>query len=118
VALGSSVDLSQQLVFCPEAAPHSQPPRIAGTTQIEPRAGTLKLLYEDIIATIKQEGKEIMTFGFSPFFNLQTKPFEGPLWSELSLRFLFNFGNNLYQFKNLAFSKARCVWLGRFVGAN
>ncbi|KAI8475872.1 MAG: hypothetical protein J3K34DRAFT_517039 [Monoraphidium minutum] len=69
--------------------------------------GTLKLLYEEIMAVTKKEGKEMMTFGFSPFFNIQKEPFCGPVWAEMSTRFMFHFGNNLYQFKNLAFSKAR-----------
>ena len=69
--------------------------------------GALKLLYEELFATAKAEGKDLVTFGFSPFFNLQTEPFRGPLWSEVALRFLFEYGNNLYDFKNLAFSKAR-----------
>ena len=74
-----------------------------------PSPGCLKLLYEEVMAVSKREGKEVMTFGFSPFFNLQQKPYCGPLWVELAMWFMFNFGNNLYQFKNLAFSKARRV---------
>lgn len=69
--------------------------------------GTLKLLYEEIMAISKMEGKEMLTFGFSPFFNVQLRPFRGATWVEIASRFLFEFGNNLYQFKNLAFSKAR-----------
>ncbi|GBF97099.1 hypothetical protein Rsub_10110 [Raphidocelis subcapitata] len=69
--------------------------------------GTLKLLYETVFAAAKADGKEMVTFGFSPFFNLQMKPFCTPMWCELGGRWLFNHGNNLYQFKNLAFSKAR-----------
>ncbi len=95
---------------------HALPSNSICIPQSLKHSGTLKLLYEDIISTIKDEGKEILTFGFSPFFNLQTRPFKGPIWSELALRFLFHFGNNLYQFKNLAFSKARCGLVGG--GAN
>jgi hypothetical protein len=51
----------------------------------------------------------VLTFGFSPFFNLQRSPFHGSLFAHLGLTFLFHHGNNLYQFQNLAFSKARCV---------
>jgi lysylphosphatidylglycerol synthetase-like protein (DUF2156 family) len=75
--------------------------------------GTLKLLYEEVFAVAKREGREMVSFGFSPFFNLQKEPFCGPFWAEGVTRFLFNFGNNLYQFKNLAFSKARCAGGGR-----
>jgi hypothetical protein len=92
-----------------ERAPcHPHPPPNTGIP-----TGTLKLLYEEIFALAKAEGKETVTFGFSPFFNLQTTPFFGAYWVELASRFLFTFGNNLYQFKNLAFSKARwvSVWL-------
>ncbi|GBF91003.1 hypothetical protein Rsub_03858 [Raphidocelis subcapitata] len=69
--------------------------------------GTLKLLYDEVMSAAKREGKEVLTFGFSPFFNLQLTPFMGALWVEAAGRFLFEFGNTLYQFKNLAFSKAR-----------
>ncbi|KAI8473265.1 MAG: hypothetical protein J3K34DRAFT_519108 [Monoraphidium minutum] len=69
--------------------------------------GVLKLLYDDIMAATKAEGKEVLTFGFSPFFNIQKQPFCGPWWMELSMRFMFHFANNLYGFKMLAFSKAR-----------
>jgi hypothetical protein len=51
----------------------------------------------------------VLTFGFSPFFNLQRLPFHGSMLAHVALTFLFDHGNNLYQFQNLAFSKARCV---------
>jgi lysylphosphatidylglycerol synthetase-like protein (DUF2156 family) len=61
---------------------------------------------------MKREGKEVLTFGFSPFFNVQKTPFCGAWWAELSMRFCFHFANSLYGFKNLAFSKARCAGAG------
>jgi lysylphosphatidylglycerol synthetase-like protein (DUF2156 family) len=72
----------------------------------------LKLMYDDIMSVMKREGKEVLTFGFSPFFNVQKTPFCGAWWAELSMRFCFHFANSLYGFKNLAFSKARCAGAG------
>jgi hypothetical protein len=173
----------ERLVAAPPLRPRDPSPlmpnrRTPPARLISP-PGTLKLLYEEIFALAKAEGREMVSFGFSPFFNLQvrrraqsgpavrraprcyrcpaplraparrrrrrprspsipqppatrqpaprppttltprprprppdcrpaqTKPFCGPFWAEHITRFLFNFGNNLYQFKNLAFSKAR-----------
>jgi lysylphosphatidylglycerol synthetase-like protein (DUF2156 family) len=67
----------------------------------------LKLMYNDIMAVMKREGKEVLTFGFSPFFNVQKTPFCGPWWMELSVRYFYEHCTPLYEFKNLAFSKAR-----------
>jgi len=36
-----------------------------------PPSGTLKLLCEDIISTLRREGKKELTFGFAPLFNLR-----------------------------------------------
>ena len=61
------------------------------------------------MAVSKAEGKEVLTFGCSPFFHLQLQPVRGALWVEACSLLLFMFGNNLYLFKNLALSKARCA---------
>jgi hypothetical protein len=74
-------------------------------------SGTLKLLYETIISKLRQEGRQELAFGFAPFFNVQDKPFKGRFitWIRWTNLFFYHCCNNLYAFKNLAFSKIRSV---------
>jgi hypothetical protein len=75
-----------------------------------PTTGTLKLLTEDIISKLRQEGRQELTFGFAPLFNMN----DGNGWRYLHwLRwtslYLYHCANNVYAFKNLAYSKIRWV---------
>lgn len=70
--------------------------------------GAIKLLVEEALGVFKKEGKESLNFGISPFWNIQDdSKLPGAWWTHWGQRFLFHFGNNLYAFKNLAFSKMR-----------
>jgi lysylphosphatidylglycerol synthetase-like protein (DUF2156 family) len=80
--------------------------------------GTLKLLLEDIISKLRQEGRRELTFGFAPLFNIQDgRVFKKYIhWCTLTALYLYHCANNVYAFKNLAHSKSRCVctlWTGR-----
>jgi hypothetical protein len=70
--------------------------------------GTLKLLYEDIISTLRAEGRRELAFGFAPFFNVCDNVFPRIAhWIRWTNLYLYHCGNNLYAFQNLAFSKIR-----------
>lgn len=72
-------------------------------------AGTLKLLIEDIISNLRREGKDELTFGFAPLFNIQDGKVFKPYihWVSLTALYLYHCANNVYAFKNLAYSKSR-----------
>jgi lysylphosphatidylglycerol synthetase-like protein (DUF2156 family) len=72
-------------------------------------AGAIKLLVEETLRVLKGEGKEHLNFGFSPLWNSQDarSQLPGAWWAHWGGKFLYHCGNNLYAFKNLAFSKTR-----------
>jgi hypothetical protein len=76
--------------------------------------GTLKLLIEDIISKLRKEGRKELTFGFAPLFNLRDShtQWRHIHWLTWVQQYIYWFANNVYAFKNLAFSKVRCVWVG------
>jgi hypothetical protein len=73
--------------------------------------GTLKLLIEDIISKLRKEGRKELTFGFAPLFNLRDShtQWRHIHWLTWVQQYIYWFANNVYAFKNLAFSKVRCV---------
>ena len=91
----------------------------------EAHGGTLKLLYDEAMALMRREGAapapppgaaaggalsaapRELAFGLAPFFNLRKDVFRGVWWTELTFRYWYHCGNSMYDFKNLAFSKAR-----------
>jgi hypothetical protein len=72
-------------------------------------SGAIKLLVEEALAVLRQEGKAALNFGFSPLWNSQDahSQLPGAWWAYWSGKFFYHCGNNLYAFKNLAFSKTR-----------
>ena len=76
-------------------------------------AGTLKLLYEAAIAAAASSGAELLSLGFSPFFNMRRTLFKGSTLAHAVTEFMFERANGLYSFRNLAFAKARCVGVSR-----
>jgi lysylphosphatidylglycerol synthetase-like protein (DUF2156 family) len=71
-------------------------------------SGAIKLLVEEALAVLRQEGRAALNFGLSPFWNIQDdSQLPGAWWAHWGGKFLYHFGNNLYAFKNLAFSKTR-----------
>lgn len=73
-------------------------------------AGTLKLLYEDIISKLRSEGRRELAFGFAPFFNVRDAVFPRiAYWIRWTNLYFYHYCNNLYAFQNLAFSKIRCA---------
>jgi hypothetical protein len=83
-------------------------PRLIAVFLCPPATGAIKLLVEEALGVFKKEGKESLNFGISPFWNIQDdSKLPGAWWTHWGQRFLFHFGNNLYAFKNLAFSKMR-----------
>lgn len=71
-------------------------------------AGTLKLMYEDVISKLRSEGKRELAFGFAPFFNVRDDRFRNIAhWIRWTVLYIYSCCNNLYAFQNLAFSKIR-----------
>jgi lysylphosphatidylglycerol synthetase-like protein (DUF2156 family) len=61
-----------------------------------PPAGTLKLLYEDIISKLRQEGRKELAFGFAPFFNVRDHCFKRYIhWMRWMSLYLYHCANNV-----------------------
>lgn len=59
-------------------------------------AGTLKLLYEEIISRLRKEGKKELAFGFAPFFNVRDHRFKRYIhWMRWTALYLFHCANNV-----------------------
>jgi hypothetical protein len=59
-------------------------------------AGTIKLLLEGIIATLRAEGRATLEFGFAPFFNLRDdRGWRHLRWIRWALLATYAYGNNL-----------------------
>lgn len=59
-------------------------------------AGTLKLLYEDIISKLRQEGRKELAFGFAPFFNVRDHRFKRYIhWMRWMSLYLYHCANNV-----------------------
>jgi phosphatidylglycerol lysyltransferase len=76
-------------------------------TRPDAPSGTITLILKHAIDLFKAEGREVLSLGLSPFFDIADDRFRHSLIMKHAFKTLYRAGNGIFPFKNLSYTKSR-----------
>lgn len=70
-------------------------------------SGTITLIIQRAIDRFREEGKEVVSLGISPFFDISDDRFRHSALMRHAFKTLYRAGNGIFPFRNLSYAKSR-----------